>query len=259
MATLDYVDIPPGATRLRSTSKNDESPKRQLSTSSDLRTAPKVYTNLPNPTATSPTTIHARQSSMSSFSAASLTSPTLSFIPQLLLSSTIPGGVGSGGDEATPANSSTGAPSPSNPRQSLYPENYTLLSTKDPLSLPIMSNNFKRFVAKIGPVFWMQDRVEEIVLWKKGWRVTGTWMAVYAFLCFYPRMVLLVPHAIIIGVILATYPYGKNGGTNASMAANAQQSQAAEGSVPWQANIQAIQNLMGAVCVLGALLSLISY
>lgn len=227
--------------------------KLRSSTSSDLRTASKVYTNLPNPTTSSSTPStnhHARQNSLSSFAASSLASPTLSFIPQLLMSSAIPGGIGASSDEATPTDASAGTSS--NPRQSLYPEKYTLLSTKDPLSLPIMSNNFKRFVSKVGPVFWVQDRVEEILLWKKGWRVTGTWMAVYAFLCFHPRMVLLLPHAIIIGVILSTYPYTK---TSETVIAGAhqeqpQQPQSTEGSVPWQANIQAIQNLMGAVYVL---------
>lgn len=62
-------------------------------------------------------------------------------------------------------------------------EKTTLLSSKDPLSLPIMTNNFKRFVAKVGPVFWFQDRVEEILFWKRGWKHTTTWMALYAFLC----------------------------------------------------------------------------
>ena len=32
-------------------------------------------------------------------------------------------------------------------------------------------------------------------------------MAVYAWLCYFPRMVLLIPHAVAIGAILATYPY----------------------------------------------------
>ncbi|KAG5644327.1 hypothetical protein DXG03_008685 [Asterophora parasitica] len=57
-----------------------------------------------------------------------------------------------------------------------------LLTTKDPLSLPTTSANFKRFVSKAGPIFWFQDRVEEVVMWRRGWRVTGVWMAAYAFL-----------------------------------------------------------------------------
>ncbi|TEB22947.1 hypothetical protein FA13DRAFT_1640431 [Coprinellus micaceus] len=244
MASLDYVDLPPCATRLRSapkpTTKPTKSAQLKSSTSTDLRLAPKVFTSLPNPSPPS-SPHHARQSSLS----ASLTSPTMSYIPQLLLSAAIPGGIPSTPSEE---NGQQQSPATTNPRQSLYPEKYTLLSTKDPLSLPIMSNNFRRFVAKVGPVFWVQDRVEEILLWRKGWRVTGTWMAVYAFLCFYPRMVILLPHAVVIGTILSTYPYpaaAKNG-TATSAASSEPPAQPAEGSVPWQANIQAIQNLMGA-------------
>ena len=59
----------------------------------------------------------------------------------------------------------------------------TLTSTRDPLSIPITTVNFRRFVSKAGPIFWLQDRIEEILTWKRGWKVTTVWMAVYAFLC----------------------------------------------------------------------------
>ena len=59
----------------------------------------------------------------------------------------------------------------------------TLISTRDPLSIPITTANFRRFVSKIGPAFWLQDRIEEILMWKRGWKVTTVWMAVYTFLC----------------------------------------------------------------------------
>lgn len=59
----------------------------------------------------------------------------------------------------------------------------TLISTRDPLSIPITTVNFRRFVSKVGPVFWLQDRIEEILFWKRGWKVTTVWMAAYAFLC----------------------------------------------------------------------------
>jgi len=54
-----------------------------------------------------------------------------------------------------------------------------LLSSRDPLSLPITTINFKRFVSIIRPVFWLQDRVEEIILWKMGPARTIIWMAAY--------------------------------------------------------------------------------
>lgn len=62
----------------------------------------------------------------------------------------------------------------------------TLISTRDPLSIPTTTANFGRFVPKVGPIFWLQDRIEEIVMWKRGWKVTTVWMAIYAFLCQSP-------------------------------------------------------------------------
>jgi hypothetical protein len=58
-----------------------------------------------------------------------------------------------------------------------------LLSTRDPLSVPTTTVNFRRFISRLGPVFWLQDRIEEIVTWKKGWKVTVMWMTAYSFLC----------------------------------------------------------------------------
>ena len=57
------------------------------------------------------------------------------------------------------------------------------MSTKDPLSVPILTVNFRRFVSCVGPVFWLQDRIEEIVVWKKGWKVTCAWLCAYGFFC----------------------------------------------------------------------------
>jgi len=59
----------------------------------------------------------------------------------------------------------------------------TLLTTRDPLSIPITTVNFRRFVSKVGPIFWLQDRIEEVLTWKRGWKVTTVWMAAYAFFC----------------------------------------------------------------------------
>lgn len=58
-----------------------------------------------------------------------------------------------------------------------------LLSTRDPLSVPTTTVNFRRFASRVGPMFWLQDRIEEIVTWRKGWKVTVMWMVAYSFLC----------------------------------------------------------------------------
>jgi hypothetical protein len=58
-----------------------------------------------------------------------------------------------------------------------------LLSTRDPLSVHTTTVNFRKFVSRVGPFFWLQDGIEEIVNWKKGWKVTVMWMIAYRFLC----------------------------------------------------------------------------
>ena len=75
------------------------------------------------------------------------------------------------------------ANAPTAPRVQITGKGARLLSSKDPLSIPITTTNFRRFVAKSGPIFWLQDRIEEIVLWKKSWKYTLVWMSAYAFLC----------------------------------------------------------------------------
>lgn len=58
-----------------------------------------------------------------------------------------------------------------------------MLSTREPLSLQATTVNFRRFVSRSGAIFWLQDRIEEVLMWRKGGKVTLTWMAIYAFFC----------------------------------------------------------------------------
>ncbi|KAH9002724.1 integral peroxisomal membrane peroxin-domain-containing protein [Lactarius hatsudake] len=135
--------------------------------------------------------------------------------------------------------------SPENPRNVSQ-----LMSTRDPLSVPTTTVNFRRFISKIGPVFWLQDRIEEIITWRKGWKVTALWMAVYSFLCYYPRLILLLPNAVILAIIIASHPQRASPGTGSFIIEEIQpppRGQAREGSAEWLANIQGIQNLMGTV------------
>jgi hypothetical protein len=63
-------------------------------------------------------------------------------------------------------------------------------------------------------------------------------------------MMLLIPHFTLIGIILAAHPSQPSdspvGEKNASSVPHANPT---EGSVAWQTNLRAIQNLMGAVYV----------
>ena len=159
MATLEYVQIPPYATRLSPNSH---------------RAQPKVESSLPSPLRRASTF----KSPASPINVTTIGGQAISLLPQLLLSSVnIPADAPGSEGTKQPAN---GVPSPANSR---IISKTKLLSSRDPLSIPISTANFRRFVAKVGPVFWLQDRVEEIILWRRGWRVTGSWMALYAFLC----------------------------------------------------------------------------
>ncbi|KIO20644.1 hypothetical protein M407DRAFT_29751 [Tulasnella calospora MUT 4182] len=144
-------------------------------------------------------------------------------------------------------------PPPTNGQNVRQGGGQTLMSAKDALSIPIMSANFRRFIGKCGPVFWLQDRVEEVVMWRKGTAYTVSWMAAYAFFCYFPRLALLIPHIILLHVLFTTYqsrypdgaPDSPAGGTTTQDFAPV--TQPPEGTPDWFANLQAIQNLMGIV------------
>ena len=180
MATLEYIDIPVGAMRLRGISNTINGKKGQVN--NDIRPATKIMTGLPNPSPPPSPTPSKRRGSTSS--ALSSPSPAISLLPQLLLSSSLPP------SSSNPASTSSlnATPTATGPTSTIQSSrkndhSFTLLSSRDPISIPVMTTNFKRFVSVIGPVFWLQDRIEEIMLWKRGWLRTTVWMASYAFLC----------------------------------------------------------------------------
>ena len=62
---------------------------------------------------------------------------------------------------------------------------------------------------------------------------------------YFPRMILLMPHVILIGIILSSYPYSSSPDTSDTPPVPTQAP--TEGTTAWQANLQGIQNLMGFV------------
>ncbi|KAL0573022.1 hypothetical protein V5O48_008933 [Marasmius crinis-equi] len=195
---------------------------------------------------------------------------TFNLLPQMLLSSS-----GVPTSPSVPASgtngNNAGGNNPGRKRTKRYlnsKEPIVLLSNKDPLSIPIMSVNFKEFIQRVGPVFWLQDRIEEIVLWKRGWRMTCTWLSFYGLICYFPKLIFVLPHVALIAIMLSTYSYPKpkpppvpalftaaaapgssppsTSEDNANTVKPPLPAPVAEDSVDWQANIQAIQNLMGA-------------
>ncbi|KAF8322741.1 hypothetical protein DL93DRAFT_2071698 [Clavulina sp. PMI_390] len=133
-----------------------------------------------------------------------------------------------------------------------------LLSSKDPLSIPITTTNFRRFISRVGFVFWVMDRMEEIFMWRKGWKYTTSWLALYCAVCYKPRLLLVAPSVALLAVMIANYhsppaPATWHNHTEIADPSVSLLSQppvgglATEGSSAWLANIQAIQNLMGFV------------
>ncbi|KAF9077471.1 hypothetical protein BDP27DRAFT_1311099 [Rhodocollybia butyracea] len=241
MATLDYISVPSCASRLQN-QRRPSTPENFRHETNDVRPAPKLRISLPHPP---PDSLQGPTSPLKSFAANSA----FNLLPQVLLSSSLPLG-------SIPADSA-------NPKRfrNIHQEPVALLSNKDPLSIQVTSLNFKRFVERVGPVFWLQDRIEEIVCWRKGWKVTGTWLAAYGFLCYFPRLVFILPNLILVAVILASvyrpaykpappsvtfsHPQHTGQSQEASTTESPLPAPVAEDSVDWQANIQAIQNLMG--------------
>jgi hypothetical protein len=145
MSVFDYVDIPAYATSAPAEVKKPSGAKA------------KVDISLP------PSSNATDDSASSSSPGNTQTRTVFGNLPGLLLASSL----------QIPTNVSN-----ENPRKVSQ-----LMSTRDSLSVPTTTVNFRRFISKVGPVFWLQDRVEEIVTWKKGWKVTVLWMMAYSFLC----------------------------------------------------------------------------
>lgn len=66
---------------------------------------------------------------------------------------------------------------------------------------------------------------------------------------YFPRLVLLLPHVIVLSILLATHPSLRSAKPDEDeemkQVLTPPPAQAGEGSVDWLANVQAIQNLMG--------------
>ncbi|KAJ4482334.1 integral peroxisomal membrane peroxin-domain-containing protein [Lentinula aciculospora] len=241
MATLDYISIPSCASRLQIQPQPSASKSPHAANENDIRPAPKLRTSLPR---TSLESSEGPTSPLKSFAGSSA----LNLLPNLLLASSLPSGIPASDPNA--ANDSKFNPGRKRLKK-LHQEPVQLLSNKDPLSIQITSVNFKRFIERVGPVFWLQDRIEEIVFWRRGWKVTATWLAIYGFLCYFPRLVFVLPHIILIAIILAnptsatTQTEPTTTAAPSSTAESPLPAPVVEDSVDWQANIQAIQNLMG--------------
>ncbi|KAE9408928.1 hypothetical protein BT96DRAFT_1013085 [Gymnopus androsaceus JB14] len=238
MATLDYISVPSCASRLQNQPLPSAAEFRHAE--NDIRPAVKLRTTLPN----SPSDSSDPTSPIKGFG----TSSAFNLLPQMLLSSSLPVGSIPTSDSTSPNDSKS---NPARKRlQKLQLEPIVLLSNRDPLSLQITTVNFKRFIERVGPgILATKTEIEEIFVLAK--RLEGNWNlagCIWLF-CYFPRLVFILPHLVLIAIILATvhYPVYKPPPPPSPITAETPlPAPIAEDSVDWQANIQAIQNLMGA-------------
>ncbi|KAF9506877.1 hypothetical protein BS47DRAFT_1352363 [Hydnum rufescens UP504] len=82
----------------------------------------------------------------------------------------------------SPIQSHPGNPNPAPPGASsgAAASNNALLIMRDPLALQLTTANFRRFSSRAGPILWVVERVEEVLLWRKGWKYTATFISAYA-------------------------------------------------------------------------------
>ncbi|KAI5777222.1 integral peroxisomal membrane peroxin-domain-containing protein [Geopyxis carbonaria] len=72
---------------------------------------------------------------------------------------------------------------------------------RPPFSLALMSNNFRRFNARIGVVFVFQHRIFRLLGWRKPTHTLAA-LAVYSFVCLDPYLLAVLPFAVVVLFIM---------------------------------------------------------
>src|ERR1700761_2490171 len=75
------------------------------------------------------------------------------------------------------------------------------LVSRPAFSLPVMTNNFRRFNARIGIVFVFQNRLIRLFTWRTPTH-TLSFLATYTFICLDPHLLIVVPMAIALFYIM---------------------------------------------------------
>ncbi|KAN0065597.1 hypothetical protein ACQY0O_000720 [Thecaphora frezii] len=87
---------------------------------------------------------------------------------------------------------------------SAAPPRLPISQTKEPLSLPTTTKNFRGFVQKSGALFWLQDGVQATLVWQDAsW--TLMWMAIWATVSLYPWLLVLSPSAVLCYILISTH------------------------------------------------------
>ncbi|GAA5813456.1 hypothetical protein MFLAVUS_006934 [Mucor flavus] len=83
------------------------------------------------------------------------------------------------------------------------------LANLPPLNPQNTAKNFSRFVSRCGPMFAARDNVILLLSWNKPID-TLVALLIYCIVCLHPKLVLLVPHVILLQIIITGYNKKKN-------------------------------------------------
>ncbi|KAH9824291.1 Peroxin/Dysferlin domain-containing protein [Melampsora americana] len=144
--------------------------------------------------------------------------------------------------------------SPSHPNHQQTSNQTSITNDKESLSLQTTTTNFKNFVSKSGPIFWFQDKVEDILTWQDYLR-TSFWACLWAWLCINPIFFIILPNLAIIAILLSAYP-NPNEIDSKEAVINLSEpheplptNEPKEGSVDYLSNMQNIQIMMGRISI----------
>lgn len=177
---LAFAQIPPSAIRIPPPSADDDQSSAgnpnlnvQDSHAQDTKLRSRLASFPPPPTVvaanngkkTAPRDGTGSLPSASSFTAGALSGGVADMFLSSILPSSIP-------NKSAPTSTHPGAPG----------KIRMLSSQREGLSLPNMTNNFRRFVARVGFIFWTMDRIEEVMFWRKPlW--TWAWIMCWTLIC----------------------------------------------------------------------------
>ena len=87
-------------------------------------------------------------------------------------------------------------------------------------SIPLMTNNFRRFNARIGIVFVFQNRLERLFTWRTSSH-TLSFLSVYTFVCLNPHLLAVIPLAtmllfVMVPAFLTRHPPPPNSASSSS-------------------------------------------
>ncbi|GAA99419.1 hypothetical protein E5Q_06116 [Mixia osmundae IAM 14324] len=131
----------------------------------------------------------------------------------------------------------------------------TTASAKAPLSLQTTTVNFRNFVQKSGPIFYVQDGVESIIRWEDPIKTVFCGCC-WVVLCLHPMLLLLLPNVIIITILLVTHqkryppqPIAASLNERPTKVSDKPMNDGppSQGSIDYLQNLQNIQGMMGRI------------